>query len=377
MRLMNTTWLKELLAEHQPPCVSIYTPLYRADPPGHENPRRFREQVEHAQDSLARLYPTRDVRAMVEKLRSVADDSSFWVGDRDALAVFASPDLLRVIDLQRPVDPAVYVADSFHVKPLIRVMQSAQQYHVLTVTQRRVQMFLGTGDLRLEPLDSSNIPQSPDVVSKMRLSHAITANADLRTPDSQYPGEGTAPGMSTLDAFMRAVDKAVWENFSRDARLPLVLCADIESHTMFRTVSKNTHLLEDGIRLDPAGIDRERLKKEAWALLEPRFRAEVEKLKDQFMAAQAHEKGSDDLDKVAEAVRFGRVGTLLVDGSRTIAGRVDLDSGKVNPGDINDPDTDDVLDDLAEMVLKTDGDVLVLPPDMMPSDAGLAAIYRY
>ena len=377
MRLMNTTWLKELLAEHQPPCVSIYTPLYRADPPAHENPRRFREQVEHAQDSLARLYPTRDVRAMVEKLRSVADDSSFWVGDRDALAVFASGDLLRVIDLQRPVDPAVYVADSFHVKPLIRVLQSAQQYHVLTFTQRRVQMFLGTGDLRLEPLDSSNIPQSPDVVSKMRMTQAISANADLRTPDSQYPGEGTAPAMVLLETFMRAVDKAVWENFSRDARLPLILCAVEQHHPTFHSVSKNTHLLTDGIKLDPAGIDRERLKKEAWALLEPRFRQQVQMLKDQFMAAKAHQKGSDQLDSVAEAVRFGRVGTLLVDGSRTIAGRIDLDNGKVNPGNINDPDTDDVLDDLAEMVLKTDGDVLVLPPDMMPSDAGLAAIYRY
>jgi len=38
---------------------------------------------------------------------------------------------------------------------------------------------------------------------------------------------------------------------------------------------------------------------------------------------------------------------------------------------------DDVLDDLAEMVLKMDGQVLVLPRENMPTDSGVAAIYRY
>jgi hypothetical protein len=31
----------------------------------------------------------------------------------------------------------------------------------------------------------------------------------------------------------------------------------------------------------------------------------------------------------------------------------------------------------AQMVLKADGAVLVLPPDQKPTDTGLAAIYRY
>ena len=38
---------------------------------------------------------------------------------------------------------------------------------------------------------------------------------------------------------------------------------------------------------------------------------------------------------------------------------------------------DDVLDDLAEMVLKMDGQVYVLSSDQMPTDAGVAAVYRY
>lgn len=378
MRLMNAAWMKELLARREGPCVSIYLPMRRASPPAaEENPRLFRELLERAEAEMGRTYPVRVVRAVAEKVRSAVDDTTFWTGDRDGVAVFASADLLRVIDLRLPVDAAALVADMFHVKPLIRELQSARQYHVLTFTQRRVQMYLGTGGSRLVPLDSSKLPQTPDVVSKMRMSKAISANADLRTSDTQYPGEGTAPAPVLLETFMRAVDRAVWENFSRDAGLPLVLCAAESNHAPFRAVSKNVHLLPEGIKLDPAGIDRERLGREAWAIMEPKVLAEVRELKDRFMAAKAHQRGADELGAVAEAVQVGRVGTLMVDGGRSIPGRIDPTTGAFSPGDEGDARVDDVLDDLAERVLRTDGDVLVLPTEMMPNDAALAAIYRY
>ena len=36
-----------------------------------------------------------------------------------------------------------------------------------------------------------------------------------------------------------------------------------------------------------------------------------------------------------------------------------------------------MLDDLAERVLKTGGEVIMVPPERMPSKTGLAAIYRF
>lgn len=37
----------------------------------------------------------------------------------------------------------------------------------------------------------------------------------------------------------------------------------------------------------------------------------------------------------------------------------------------------DILDDLAELVLSGNGTVLVFDKEAMPSDTGIAAIYRY
>ena len=60
-----------------------------------------------------------------------------------------------------------------------------------------------------------------------------------------------------------------------------------------------------------------------------------------------------------------------------ISGRIDYNTGEIELGNILNPDCDDILDDFAELVLKNRGDVMVLPKEKMPSDTGVAGIYRY
>ena len=112
-------------------------------------------------------------------------------------------------------------------------------------------------------------------------------------------------------------------------------------------------------------------------IVEPRFRVQLAKLGDVFNAAKAHYKGSDDIREVAQAVASGRVGTLLVQAGRHISGKLHRDTGQIDQAELTDLRVDDVLDDLAEMVLRMDGKVFVVPPEHMPTDQGVAAVYRY
>ncbi|WP_261342071.1 hypothetical protein [Thalassoglobus neptunius] len=44
---------------------------------------------------------------------------------------------------------------------------------------------------------------------------------------------------------------------------------------------------------------------------------------------------------------------------------------------MSNPEVDDILDDLAELVMSTKGEVVVVPAEQMPSSTGVAATYRY
>ncbi|HSV12701.1 MAG TPA: hypothetical protein VLI90_00475 [Tepidisphaeraceae bacterium] len=377
MPSLNELWFTKLLADRQPPCVSIYLPMHRAAPSAKENEISYRDMVEQAKVSMRNRYDDRLIDQMAEKLHGIAGDNSFWVGDRDGLAVFASPDFQQVIELQQPVDPLCMVADTFHIKPLVRILQSADRFQVLCFTLNGVQLYEGDQH-RLAPVPLNNVPQSPADVAGMRLSDATTATADFVQGQKQAKqGDAAADEPVNVQHFMQAVDRAIWENHSRRSRLPLVLIASEKHHDPFRRITRNQYLVDVGVMLDPKAIPIDRIRAEAWQVMEPRFKQNVAKLADQFRAAKAHHKGSDELMEVAQAAADGRVGTLLVRADAQIPGMLSQNSGFIEQARPEDPRADDVLDDLTELVLKRDGQVLVLPPEAMPTDTGVAAIYRY
>jgi hypothetical protein len=136
-------------------------------------------------------------------------------------------------------------------------------------------------------------------------------------------------------------------------------------------------LLNDGVNGNPGAMTEDELREKVWQVLGPHYLARLERLKESFHTAQARLAGSADLADVAKAAVAGRVGTLLLEADRVIPGIIDRTAGSVRPGDLAAPDVDDVLDDLAELVLARGGEVVVVPAGRMPTSSGLAAIYRY
>lgn len=116
----------------------------------------------------------------------------------------------------------------------------------------------------------------------------------------------------------------------------------------------------------------------AWKIMEPEYLLKLRGLADRFDQARANGKGSDNIKEVAVAAVEGRVDTLLVEENRIIEGRItNKVTGNVQTKDLTNPKVDDLLDDLGELVTKMGGEVMILPSGKMPTQTGLAAIYRY
>jgi hypothetical protein len=363
---MNHPWFAQLLAEQKAPCVSLYMPLNRTNPAAAENPRVFQELVDQMRQIMSHRYDKPMIEEVLGKVQSVAGDEGFWTGDRDGMAIFASADILQVVDLPEPVEELVVVSDSFHIKPLIRIMQSADRFQILCLELKSVRMLEGNSS-RLERLEDRHLPQSPADVAGMSLSHESNSASDLAQASKQNAQGNGAVEPVPVANFCRAVDRAVWENYSRPSGLPLILCADEKTQAAFRGVSKNQYLLDQGIFLDPKALPLDRLREEAWKIMQPIYQQQLDRITNDFRTAKAHRRGSDELAQVAEAASVGRVGTLLVASDKHIVGRLVRNSGKMEQAQPDD----------GVAVLRQDGQVLVLPQVAMPSDTGVAAIYRY
>lgn len=371
-----------LHAKHQSPCLSLYQPTHRRHPDNVQDPIRFRNLVKVLESSLRRKYASRDIDELIRPFEVLADDRAFWNRTGDGLAVLSAPGQFRVYRLQRPVAELAVVADSFHTKPLMRIVQSADHYQILGLSRRAFRMYEGNRDAldELPPIDG--VPHSADEQlnrvaggreSALRAYGPSGSAAVTRhTTDVKQDAEDRA-----TRAFFRAVDQAVLEHYSQLPGQRLILAALPQHHHLFRSISDNPRLIPEAIDTYPDDLELDVLRERAWQLIQPYYLKRLAGFVDAFRSATGSGRSADDPGEIATAAIAGRVATLLIEADRLIPGRIDRTGHKVLSDDLADPEVDDILDDLGEHVLKAGGEVVIVPAERMPTLTGAAAIYRF
>ena len=371
-----------LLGDHESPCLSLYQPTHRQHPENEQDPIRFRNLVKRIEASLRQKYPTRDIRPLLQPFETLAEDRDFWNHTTDGLAVLGSPRLFRVYKLQRPVMELAVVADSFHTKPLMRILQSADRYQVLGLSRHAFKLFEGNRDAldEIEPIEG--VPQT--AAEQLGKEFGSPERA-TRTYGPAGAGSVTRHGTdmkqdainSDTELFFRAVDQAVLEHHSQPSRLPLILAALPEHHSLFRAISRNPLLMNEAIDIHPDALPPDALRERAWQLVQPYYLERLAGLVEAFGAATSKGQGASDLGEIAKAAVAGQIETLLIEADRVIPGCIDVATGEITTGDWSHPNVDDLLDDIGEHVLKKSGDVVIVPAERMPTRTGAAAIYRF
>lgn len=378
MRQVTMDALAALREAHEPPCISLYQPTHRHHPNSDQDQIRYRNLRRRLELSLKQKYPPRKVRGLMRNFRALEHDRPFWNHRTDGLAILSSPESFWIFELQRPVNELVIVANDFCTKPLLRMLQSADRFQILTLSRHKAALYEGNRDA-LDPVDLIDVPAT---ITEARGEELTAPRLGVRSAPSGatvHFGGGQKPDEvdTDRDRFFRAVDRAVLDNHSRPSGLPLLLAALTEHHAAFRAVSRNPFLAPRGIEIDPGAVDLEELRRLAWQRVEPAYLARLASLVDRYELGKSRHLASDDVAEVAFATLTGRVGTLLVEADRQIPGRVDRATAQVQRGDLAHPDSGDVLNDLAEWTLEMHGEVIMVPAQRMPSSTGIAATYRY
>lgn len=384
MNTLDKDYAAGLLDNGDPPCLSLYQPTHRHHPDNQKDPIRFGNLVKALEQSLLQQLSKEEIRPLLEPFLALADDRDFWNHTLDGLAVLGAKGIFRVYNLQRPVAELAVVADSFHTKPLIRILQSADRYQVLGLNRQEVTLFEGNRDALDEIQLHQDVPRKlTDALGKELTDPHLTVASYGGVGGSQAPmhhGHGGGKAEVDIDAerFFRAVDRGILEHHSQPSGLSLILAALPEHHHMFHEVSHNPFLIPDSIDIHPDALSSiDELRQRAWELMEPRYLARLATLVEEFGNARSKGRGDDDLAQVARAAVGGRVATLLIEARREVPGRIDVATGDIEFDDLAHPEVDDVLDDLGTLALKMGGQVVIVPTERMPTKTGIAAIYRY
>jgi len=372
-----------LSGAHKPPYLSLYQPTHRHYPGNQEDPIRFRNLVKELHQSLQKKYSTEEIGPLLDPFEALSRDFDFWNHTTDGLAVFGAPGFFQVFGLQRTTPELAVVADSFHTRPLLSFLQSADRFQVLALNLHEIKLFEGNRDVLDEIALSPGVPRTLTEALGEELtephqtvaSYGGTGSASV----AMRHGHGGQKDEMDIDTerFFRMVDRAILDSHSEPSRLPLILAALPEHQGHFRKHSQNAFLLDEGIKIHPDSLPMAEFRENAWHIFQIQYQAGLAALADEFAVAKSKGLGREDVKEVAEAAAAGRIATLLIEADRHIPGRIDGASGKVEFKDLSHPDVDDLLDNLGELVLQTGGRVVVVPADQMPTKTGVAATCRF
>jgi len=378
-----TKELFELLPQAMQPCISIYMPTHRKHPENRQDPIVFKNMLTELEQSLSIKYSKRDITSLLEPYKNLLDDNPFWNNTLDGLAILSTLDFFQVFVFPMAVHELCIVADTFYLKPLRKYLQTADRYQVISISQNNIELFEGNRHgLDKITLDSEIPHNLTDALgNEVRGKHLTVASYGGVGQESgaMHHGHGSKKDEAETDIerFLRIISKAIYENYSKKSQLPLILAAGEEYHPIFQQINKNPFLLTKGIEKNPESLSVEDLTEQSWDIMKPHYTKKINDLSHEFHNLKAQNLASDDIEEIAKATILGSVRILCIESFRQIAGKINKETGNIEPGNLSDPETNDLLEDIAQLVEQRGGTVMVLSKDDMPSTTGIVALFRY
>jgi hypothetical protein len=146
---------------------------------------------------------------------------------------------------------------------------------------------------------------------------------------------------------------------------------------IYAEASKYPNLIEQGITGNPEQLKAEELQERAWPIIEPHFRKSQETAAARYREMLSKGLASHDLKEIIAAAGQGRVDSLFVAIGEEVWGTVSPETDKVQIHQEPQPGDEDLLDLAALQTLFNSGTVFVVPPERVPDDELLAAVFRY
>ena len=386
MSFLSIEELKELVEQPQGLCVSIYMPTVQLSSETQQNSIRFKNLLRQAEAELEKyeLHPT-DPSQFLQPA-SELDEDEFWQQQNAGLALFISEGFFRFYRVPIDLIELVVVNDRLHLKPLIPLLSGDDRFYVLTLGQRDVRLLEGNRYGMTREVEIEGLPKSMDEAlqydeetskDEQRRQGAGAGRSALQGGGSYHGhGGGRENVKEELLRYFYLVDKSL-HDFFRNRRSPLVLAGVNYLLPIYREANTYNFIVEEGIQHNTKEQTAQELHAEAWAIVEPQFKADQEKAIDYYHESIAAGKGSNDLNEVIQGAFYGRVEQLFVPIGVQRWGHFDPDSMELEIHNEARPGDEDLLNAAAIQTIFHGGTVYAVEPEKVPDNTPIAAVFRY
>ena len=373
-------------------CLSLYLPTHPRVPDSAVDQPTYRRLVSSLRHGLADGRRRDEIERLLAPFDLLAGDREFWRHVRHGLAILAADGRADGFVLPADVPPRAVVAPRFHVLPLLEMVSASWPFRLLLLTSREARLYAGTAvegrvaDLAACPLPATAGPRADrgrisraDIVAIRE--HEPHRSVRLHTGQAVLHG-GFGSKQDEIDedtvTFVQHVGRQVAA--SSAGTIPLILAAAGHVAAILRQAAPPPGLLDRGIEKDLHLAPEAALADACGPLIADIAADLAADLLAEFIDARGRGVAGGNLRDIGRAAVTGRIATLLVERDRSEPGDFDRATGELHiapAGTAVEPPAADILAAIAETVFLHGGAVRMAQRNALPTNSGLAAIYRW
>ncbi len=384
MALWSRTELQKLMNAPNSTYVSLYLPTQQAGASIQQNPIRFKNLLNLAEQKLTEYGHKKSfIEELLAPAYKLLPDRPFWQNQGLGLAVFMGPELFRYYRVPHPLPELTVVAPHMHLKPLLPLLTSDGRFYVLAVSQSKVRFFEATRDY-VEEIPLTDFPEGLASViqdyerSKELQFHTGAPAHGAGKRAAIFHGHGTEVDPKPyISKYFRQVNSNLKELLDFEDHAPLVLAAVDYLHPIYKEANTYPHLIKQGILGNPDNLSPQELHAKAWTLVQPQFQAIFQEAAQKYRNLMGTGLTANAIEEILPAVARGRIEYLFVTPENDIWGSFEEDQERVQIQDEPSPSSVELLDLAAVKALLRGGTTFTVPKTKMPDDSVVAATYRF
>ncbi len=386
METLDRDTLNALLTtQNDGPCLSIYVPTEEVGPEAIQGSIRLKNLLLESERKLQGLgWSAKQIQSFLKPARELVNDTLFWKHQQSGLVILLAPGVFRHFRLPIHVQEMASVGQRFYMKPLLRLLSTADQFYVLALSQQHVRLLLCTP----HSFNRVELPDAPENIDEVLKyddpekqvhfhTEAPPAGASgYRAAVSYGHGDENYEQRETLRRYFRAVDRVLCKTVENHD-IPLVFAGVNYLFAIYREVSRYNGLIGDIVEGNPEPLSDQQLQKKAWKTVQPVFAKRWQQQRERYHDLSGTGLAADNIEEIVLAARDGRVDTLFLAAETSLPGVIDHEANTVAQNADSTDASEDLLDYAAVQTYLHRGAVHPVETDEVPGGGWAAAIYRY
>lgn len=359
--------IQSLYQIQNPNCISIYIPTYRA---GHnqEDKLRFKNAVNEAKDALVEKRGMEE-KVAAQRLKSaygLLENDDFWLHLSDGLSVFIVDGKMEYFISPISFNPWVGVDSTFYLRPLMPLVNRENRFFLLALSQNEVRFF-----------DCNQYSITPVIIEDLVPKNMEEALAydDQGGQLQAHSSGGTNPvfhghhlgkdhKVKDLQKFFTTIDRGLMKML-HDERAPMILATVDYEAPIYRAISDYSNIVDFHINGNPENDGPVLLHEKAWRLMKDYYKGKLNHQK-RFEEKLSERKASTVLSDIINAAYDGRVEVVYLDKNVKLWGAYDPDHRSIKVHGQAQPDSVDLLEQVARKVFENGGMVYQHDQNALP-----------